>query len=353
MLVMTGLFIPSASLTLHPEAKTQSIVIPIAASEATDAVSVTGAVPARKISVVVEREQSLAITSQISIPKSKAAGIARFTNLGQDEVEIPEGTFVATETAQRFVTLNDTRLPAGTDKFVDVKIEALEAGAQGNVQADKIIIVEGTLGLSISVTNPNPLKGGSNAQVTGATDDDRARLRESLLENLRRDAETKLRAQIASTDLLLMDTLDVAKIDEETFTPAAGEAGKDLTLKMKAEFSARYVADADLRQLSLSTLGSAVDAGFEAQAAPAYKVITDPSTDNSGISHFEVEVTRLLIRQVDEMRVFSLVRGQNPGSVKDKLSSQLSLRQPPQISITPSWWPWLPLIPFNFSMEVK
>ena len=42
--------------------------------------------------------------------------------------------------------------------------------------ADTITIVEGPLGLVISVTNPSPIKGGANSQVIGATDEDRAKL---------------------------------------------------------------------------------------------------------------------------------------------------------------------------------
>jgi len=35
------------------------------------------------------------------------------------------------------------------------------------------------------------------------------------------------------------------------------------------------------------------------------------------------------------------------------LTSALSLRQEAEIAVTPSWYPWLPLIPFNISVEVR
>ncbi|MDO9302556.1 MAG: baseplate J/gp47 family protein [Anaerolineales bacterium] len=350
VLAMASLFVPRATLTLYPEAKTQSVVIPVSASESTQGVSITGLIPSQKISATVSAEQLLAITSEISVPKSKSKGVARFTNLSQGEVNIPAGTVVAAKPSTRFVTLNDTRLPAGVDQFVDVPIEALELGAQGNVAADTITIVEGSLGLSISVTNPNPLKGGANSQLIGATDADRAKLREVVMDNFRRDAESKLRAQIAPADILLMDTFEVAQIIEENFTPPAGQPGITLGLTMQVEFSAHYVLDDDLKKLSLSTLNASVENGFEATASPVYKVITDPSTDNSGVSHFDLEVTRTLLRQLDVLQVFSIVRGQKPESIKDELVSKLSLRKESEITITPSWWRWLPLIPFNISV---
>jgi hypothetical protein len=350
---MASLFIPRAALTLHPEARTQSVVIPVSASQANESISITGLIPAHAVSVTVSAEQLLAISSKISVPNSKAKGVARFTNLSQGEVDIPAGTAVTTESSNRFVTLNETRLPSGIDQFVDVPIEAFEAGTQGNVEADAITLVEGVLGLSISVTNPSPLKGGSNSQLVGATDEDRAKLSGVVMDSLHRDAESKFRAQIAPADLLLLDTIEITQIIEENFVPPIGQPGKTLTLKMQAEFSARYVLDDDLRELSLTTLNASVENGFKASALPTYKVIKAPSTDSSGVSHFDLEVTRALLHQVDEMQVFSIVRGHKPQEIKKVLASTLSLRQKPEIALAPSWWPWLPLIPFNISVQIK
>ena len=355
VLTVAGLFVPRAALTLYPEAKTQSVVIPVAASQSVESVSVTGAVPARELSAVVGVEQSLAITSEISVPKSKSKGIARFINLSQGEVNIVAGTVVSTVTEPpvKFVTLHNTLLEPGIDKFVDIPIEALQPGASGNVSSELVVVVEGPLGLSISVTNPNPIKGGADSQVIGATENDRAKLRDVVMENLRRDAESKLRAQIAPADILLLDTFEAVQIVEENFEPPAGQPGKTLVFKMQVEFSARTVSDDDLKELSLSTLNASVENGFGSIAPPVYKVITEPSTDTSGISHFELEVTRTLLRQVDVMQVFSMVRGHKPELIKDELVSSLFLRQEPEIVITPSWWPWFPLIPFNILVEVK
>jgi hypothetical protein len=171
--------------------------------------------------------------------------------------------------------------------------------------------------------------------------------------NLLRDAKTKLQAQIAPADLLLSDTVEAVQVIEETFIPSTGEPGKTLVLKMQVEFSARYVLDEDLRQLSLSALNASAENGFEAVTLPTYKVVADPSTDSFGVSYFDIEVSRSLLRQVDELQVFSLVRGGNPEAIKGKLKSALSLRQTPEISLSPSWWRWLPLVPFNISVVVK
>jgi hypothetical protein len=353
-LAIAILFVPRANVALYPEMQTQSIIIPISASESNETVSITGAIPARKLSVTVDAKQTLAITGTISMPKSKSQGIARFTNLSQGEMNIPAGTIIATadEPRVRFVTLHDTLFGSG-NKFVDVPIESQEAGSSGNVPAGAITTVEGLLGLSLTVTNPNPISGGSNMQIVGADDDDRARLRETMLDNLRREAETKMRAQIASDDVLLPDTFEVSNIAEENFEPVAGQPGKTLSLNMQVEFSARYISAKDLNQLALAALGSSAPNGFAAMGEAKFKTRGKPETDSTGITHFEIEVTRALIRQVDTLKVFSLARGGDPAAVKNALSKKLSLRQPPEITLAPSWWKWMPLIPFNVSVEVK
>ncbi len=191
VLTVASLFVPRAALTLYPEAQTQSVIIPVSAREDVEAVSVTGAIPAHAVTITVNTDQTLAVTSRISVPKSKSQGIARFKNLGQSEVTIRAGTIMMTAAEQpiKFVTLHDTVLEPGLDKFVDVPIEAMQSGESGNVPADSVIVVEGTLGLSIAVSNPNPITGGADSQVIGATDADRDKLRTLVLEDLRHEAE--------------------------------------------------------------------------------------------------------------------------------------------------------------------
>jgi hypothetical protein len=355
VLALAGLFVPRATVTLYPESRTQTAIIPVSAGESVEAVSITGSIPARALSIVASSEGSLAITNEISVPKSKAQGIARFTNLSQREVDIPAGTVISTagETPIHYVTLHETLLPPGDDEFVDVPIEALQPGASGNMPVNSIVVVDGPVGLLLSVTNPNLVSGGTNSTLIGATEDDRDELREVVMDNLRRDAESKLRAQISPSDIFLPDTFEVLQVVEESYDPPAGEAGKTLVLKMQVEFSARYVSAEDLKQLSLSTLDLAVPDGFQPFGAALFIPLTTPSTDTAGITHFELDVSRTVLRTIDESLVFPVVRGRIPTAIAEDLLTDLSLRRQPDVALTPSWWPWMPLIPFNISVETK
>jgi hypothetical protein len=53
------------------------------------------------------------------------------------------------------------------------------------------------------------------------------------------------------------------------------------------------------------------------------------------------------------LKIFSTIRGHDPVRAANELKNVFSLRDEPLIAVSPSWWPWLPLIPFNISVEVK
>jgi hypothetical protein len=89
VLTLAGLFLPRAVVTLHPESQNISVVIPVHAGPSFDTVSFTGNIPVEMISITVDAEQTKTITTQISIPTSKAKGFVQFQNLSSDEVPIP------------------------------------------------------------------------------------------------------------------------------------------------------------------------------------------------------------------------------------------------------------------------
>lgn len=353
VLVLAALFVPKAAVTLYPESRTESIVIPVNADPSISSVSLTGDVPAKTISVTLGVEQTVPATSMIDVPKNKARGVAQFTNLGSDELTIPAGTIVSTESFIRFVTLNDAKLPAGTDSMVEIRIEAMEAGTIGNVDAEEISILEGQLGLFATVLNLEPTLGGSDIRSAGASEEQRLALREAVLADLRKTAEAQMRSELEADDILFLDTLEINEIQREEYSPPSGQTGNSLTLSVQADFVAQYVTGEDLRRLVSSSLTASIPEGFSASGEFTLDLAGTPVTDSSGVTHFQLQAAQTAFRNVDFIQVFSLIRGQEIQSAKAGLAESISMRQEPQVTITPSWWKWLPLIPFNLSLEIK
>lgn len=353
VLTLAALFAPRAAVTLYPESQTVSMLIPVRTSTTIPSVSLTGDLPSKAVTLTVNAAQTMPVTSRISISEGTSTGVAQFKNLGQDEILIPAGTLLATETLVRFITLNDVRLSAGIDQVVEVRIEALEAGAQGNVEAGAISVIEGPLGLSVTVSNLEPTIGGTDRQAIGAGVEDRAVFREKVLTDLRSAAEAQIRLQLGEEDLLLMDTVEIVEIAREDYAPPPGKAGNTLTLMMQVEYKARYILAEDLRQLAASSVSASIPAGFSAFGEMTFEPVKEPVTDSSGFTHFQLEVSQTALRTVDVMQVFNLIRGHDAQTAKEELQAILPMRQAAQISMKPAWWTWLPLIPFNISVEIK
>ena len=353
VLVLAGLFVPRAVVTLSPEAQAVSLIIPVNASPFFDSVSLSGEIPAQVISVTVSNEQTVQVSSLVSVPKTKATGVVQFTNLGSDEIAIPAGTVVASNTLIRFATLNETRLPAGVDETVEVKVEALEAGAQGNVESGAISVIEGTLGLSAKITNLEPTTGGSDEEVLGATEEDRATLRDSVIAGLTAIAEAQIRSQIGANDLFISDTLTMKDIQSEEFTPPLGGEAPTLTYAVDAEFTAHYILEEDLKALAASSVMASIPQGFSPTGEMVFNPAETPFTDTTGVTRFALQATQSTLRDVNVMQVLDLIRGRNVQQATLLVKDTLALQNEPQITMTPSWWKWLPLIPFNVSVKVQ
>lgn len=353
VLAVAGIFIPRAKITLAPELQIHTAVIPVSASPQIETISFAGEVPIRMISLIVGGEESTAISSSITIPKDPAVGIIRFTNLTQRAIEIPAGTEIASSSLARYRTLTDGILPAGVNEFIEIQIQALEAGVQGNAEAGTIQTVAGLLGLSVFATNPQAVAGGSDSSAIGASDDDRAELREKMLNGLRQSAQSQLSTKIHPGDIVLPDTLEEGEILQEEFSPPQGQAGRSLLLKMQMELSARYIAQADLEQLAAFSLTSSVPDGFLPFDSPAFELLSEPAVDAKGGYNFQIQAEQVFVQKIDEINVFSVIRGQDSLHATSALKAAFQLREEPQISILPSWWPWLPIIPFNVSLELK
>jgi len=197
----------------------------VTASPSVESVFITGSIPAREKRVIVDGTQTVIVTGMAVIPQSKAKGAVEFRNLTQQAVTIPVGTVVQNADGMRFVTTEDGNLEAGVGKTLELPIEAVEGGIAGNLEAETINAIEGRLGLSLSVTNPEPTTGGRELSSVQASDADRERAKTLLMKSFEQDAREKLANDIGDGDLLFEKTMTVSQTLSEEYDPPAGAAG--------------------------------------------------------------------------------------------------------------------------------
>jgi hypothetical protein len=356
VLVLVALFIPRAQVRLQPESKTQSIVLPVIANPSLETVFITGSIPAREKRVIVDGTQSVVVTGEGVIPQSTAKGTAVFRNLTQQAVAIPAGTVVRTagESIVRFVTTSAGEVEAGVGNELELPIEAVEGGLAGNVEAETVVVVEGRLGLSLSVINPEPLTGGREIPSVQATDRDRERAKAELMETLENEARARLEEEIKAGDILFRDTFAASQVLSEDYDPPAGAAGTKLTLTMQVEFSMLYAAASDVTQLASLALNASLPSGFaSASEALTVQPDTEPTLDDHGSIRWKVRAERNIVRQINNGQVMQMIQGIRSSRAQSLLEKNLPLEASPEIHLSPSWWPWVPIVPFRISVVTE
>jgi hypothetical protein len=353
VLVLVALFIPRAQVILHPQSKVQSLVLPVMAGLSVESVFITGNIPAREQRAIVEGTESVAVTGEGVTPQSKARGVVTFRNLTQQAVNIPAGTVVRTAENIRFATIRAGEVPAGVDQILELPVEAAESGRAGNVEAETIVVVEGRLGLSLSVVNPEPLTGGREIPSVQASDADRERAKEVLMERLEEEARAQLSRDLNAGDVLFEDTFAVSQIISEVYDPPAGAASTKLTLTMQVEFSALYASASDLSELASLALNASIPSGFRAAEASQelnLKPVTEPILNDDGFLRWTVRAERRIVQQISPVQVTQMIQGIRASQAKTLLEDNLPLNQAPDVQLSPSWWPWVPIVPFRISV---
>jgi hypothetical protein len=256
----------------------------------------------------------------------------------------------------RFATSRAGEVEAGVGKMLELPIEAAEAGLSGNVDAETIVVVEGRLGLSLSVINPESTSGGREIASVQASDADRERAKDQLMETLAKEARVQLTDEMKVSDVIFDDSFAVSQVLSEVYDPPAGAAGTKLTLTMQVEFSASYASALDLIQLASLALNASLPSGFRAAAAPdalTLKPVTKPVTSADGSTHWSVRAERRIVQQISNSQVRQLIQGIGSQRVKSVLEKSLPLDDSPKIGLSPTWWPWMPIVPFRISVVTE
>ncbi len=356
VLAIASLFIPHAQIILTPETDVQTATLPVQADPSINSVFITGRIPSRTVRVIVDGNLEARVTGRVPVPLSKAQGVVTFRNLTENNVAIPAGT-VLTSTGLpgvRFLTVEHGELSAGLKATIDIPVEAESAGKAGNLEENTILAVEGNLGLLVTVTNAEPTSGGTDRLTNAATEKDLVRMQEDLLQELEEQALKEMESLLAPIDQLFPGTLKVEQIIEESYEPPLGQPGSQVTLFLRVEFSASYVTGEDLTELASTVLNASLPDEFIASGVPiTFESLNSPKTDSEGVTSWRTRVSRNMQKHVDAGKVISLVQGRSMDIALTKLEGNPEIPNTPEIRLTPDWWPWLPLIPFNIKVESR
>jgi hypothetical protein len=158
-------------------------------------------------------------------------------------------------------------------------------------------------------------------------------------------------AQLGPDGALLPATLTLSQIAEEAFDPPEIQPADWLHLSLRLEFQALAVSGDDLRSLANRVLDANLPDGF--QPVPdslSLEPLSPPVVGKDGLARWRLKAARNLRPQLAASQAVFLARGLPPALAEQRLSAGLPLVSPPQINLSPSWWPRLPLIPFRIEV---
>jgi hypothetical protein len=360
LLSLAIFFLPGASIDLVPRTQVQQISLPVIAGEDFPSVNLSGSLPARWTSVVVEGRSTITPTGTIKLPISPANGNARFTNMTEEAVTIPAGTLISTLGTEPiwFTTLKEGQVSAGVGRITSIPIQATQQGTSGNLPAGKIQAISGPLGLQLSVTNLSPTRGGVDKPAPAPSARDRSQLYSQLLASLQETALQEFKARYqggaAEDGIPILSSLQLASTVDETYTPDEYAPAEKLQLNLRLEFKALEVSSTDLQKLVTPLLdGSLPDHFFVLPGTLNIVTLNEPFLDEKNIAHWNLSAQRNIQAIITPEETIELIKGLPITNAQQRLSNNLPVSNKPQIDLVPSWWPYIPFLAPRIAVNIR
>lgn len=226
-------------------------------------------VPAREKNLRVLGEKTSNVTGKKTVG-DKASGEVVVYNRTEEIVTLAQGEVLKGPGGLRFVLKQEVKVASktadlvnGVDKWGEAKVgvEAEEIGAQYNLAANSVLTFEDFPSTSLLVKNPEAFSGGTSREIQAVSKDDRAGLQQTLLAELKNEAEGKVAGQIFPGDQVLVNSLSLEDKTDH-FDHQVGDEASSLNLKTEANFSFSYVKKEDFEALTEKIIAELVPEGY-------------------------------------------------------------------------------------------
>ena len=353
----TGLLAwPSARIVLAPEGRRYDKVVPVSVSPDLDVPNLQqGIIPSARIGDEFQTYVEVQTSGQGFAYSGRATGRVLFTNLLGQEYRVAEGTVVRTSAGSypvRFVTTQEVVIPAFGQ--VEAPIEALEEGPRGNVDAYQINLVEGVAGFAVRVTNPYPVSGAESSTVAVVSEADQARAWDLAAEQVMAKAYDGLRAgdYLEPGEYLPNQSLVIQAVPKQAYTHLVGEETPTLGLSLRLLVTAQKVKLRDVHALAYHHLAANLPEGYRLTDARFEYGEAAEEEVGPGRFTFYVAAYGYATSHIAPEEIIHLVKGRKATEARAMLASELPLARPPEITVSPEWFPYMPFLDLRYAVEV-
>ncbi len=292
----------------------------------------------------------------------KAKGTARFTNQDTQDIRIPKGTVVKTRGNIFFQTTEEKVIPRSqitvippfvTFGSVDIPIEAVEPGPQGNVGANTITVSDRS---QYAVNNPAPTSGGESKKIpiitqtdydlaVAKSDDPLRAAGNEQVDKWKKQVDPKL----VVYGVMVKRTIITAPGDVVGKEIKEGPATFELTATGAA--TAYTVPSVEPRATTIAKLRAQADPEHDIDADRAVvDVVVGPGVADDGV-HWRVRARASQFRRLNPAALSAALAGRGFGEIRDVVEQRkLSVVR---VTIWPGWWPRMPVLDSRIEVRTE
>lgn len=348
-------FIPSAQIIMFPVSETQEITYKVSAGTEFLSVDISGKLPAIKLSQEVSATLTNNSTGSVNLPVSKASGYIEVINLSSQDIFIPAGSILMSDTVpqRRFTSIGKVDLKANSSNPVSVRIEATEPGVDWNMPGGVTFFIEGYENL-IQVQNSIAISGGKNQTLPSPGQGDYLNLQNKLTKQLLEGCEGELESPVKSGQVIIPDSIHLGGESKMVESPPVGQPSDTATLSITSECTAFVISEEDefglaKRILDQNLLSGVIPLNSDISITPIGEFKGEGADRFSWI----VNAKRSIIQIWNTEELISSILGKSSSDAREILTAGLPQNRPAIITINPSWWRFVPLLPTRVNFEVS
>lgn len=347
---------PSARIVLVPQGITYSRVVAISVDPAlTETDLQRSIIPARRIGDEFESYVEVGTSGRGFTFSGRATGQVLFTNLLGQDYRIPAGTVVRTTAGSypvRYATTQEVTLPAFGQGMASV--EALDEGTRGNVDPYQINLVEGVVGFAVRVTNPDPISGAQSSAVATVIDADRERAWNLAAQKAMAEAYNGLQDSVylEPGEFLPNQALVIQATPKQAYTHLVGEQTPVLGLALRLLITGEAINVTNVQAVAYRQLATQLPEGYKLLDARFEYGEAAEEDVGPGIFTFYVTTHGYAAAAIDTASITEQILGKPKEDAAALLMESLPLARPPEITVTPDWFPNIPFLPIRTQIEV-
>ena len=310
--------------------------------------------PARAVKADLVETGTLPTSGSAQKATDKAVGEVVFSNLGSSPVPIPSGTSVSTSSGApvEFRTARDGLLESGVGTRVTIPVEALDPGTAGNVRANTINTVNGSLRFRVRVNNPGGTFGGGATLAPVVTQEDKDKLAALLQGQAEQKAYEALQAQLQPGEWLPPESVQTFVV-AQSFDQYNDEEATDLSGTVRVLAQGLAVDELQANDIILKALEARVPQNARL-VADSVAVQRQPGAEflTNSVA-FTMSVQADYTTPIDPNEVRGAVAGLPPAAAVDTLQQRWLLASEPDIYLDPAWKGTLPAIGSRIQVRVE